>query len=195
MECGNLNGIANRYNLGMLKGNRIHLRTMRLSDLEPYLELASDISNRGEHFHYNLPTEASLKESLTKDSGWNMDFGNLMICANDDARIVGSLACFQPIRYMDAVELGYILYDAKLRGQGIMPEAVALAVDFIFRSRKIHRIQICADAENAASCKVAEKSGFKYEGTLRESIIVNGVPRDIKIFSLLRSEHEAQRLG
>jgi len=176
----------------MLKGNRIHLRTMRQTDLEAYLALAQDISNRGDYFHYNLPTEASVKESLGKDSGWNEKFGLLLICANDDDRIVGTLVCFQPT-YMDAVELGYILYDPDLRGKGVMQEAVGLAVDFMFRSRKIDRIQICAQVENEASCQVALKSGFTYEGTLRSALIMDGKPRDIKIFSILRSEFVASK--
>ena len=112
----------------------------------------------------------------------------LLICANDGGRIIGVIACFQPTMYMDAVEFGYILYDQSLRGQGIMPEAVELAVDFMFKSRKIDRIQICAEVDNPASCRVAEKSGFTYEGTLRSAIIMDGRARDIKIYSLLRSE-------
>lgn len=172
----------------MLKGDRIHLRTLRQSDLEAYLELASDISNRGEHFHYMLSTEASIRESINKDSGWNEKFGVLLICANDGGRIIGVVACFPPTMYMDALELGYILYDQSLRGQGIMPEAVALAVDYLFKARKIDRIQICADVENISSCRVAEKSGFTYEGTLRSAVFMDGRARDLKIFSLLRSE-------
>ena len=172
----------------MLKGERIHLRTLRQSDLEAYLELESDISNRGDHFHYNLSTEASIRESINKDSGWNEKFGVLLICANDGGRIIGVVACFPPTMYMDALELGYILYDQSLRGQGIMPEAVALAVDYLFKARKIDRIQICADVENISSCRVAEKSGFTYEGTLRSALFMDGCPRDLKIFSLLRSE-------
>ncbi len=175
----------------MLKGPRIHMRTMRLDDLETYLELASDISNRGEHFHYNMPTEAGIKERLLKDSYWNNQFGMLLICTNDDKRIVGGIACFQPLVYVDAVEFGYILYDADLRGKGIMTEAVALAADYIFKSRHVNRVQIAADPENVASCKVAIKSGFTYEGTLRSALIMNGKTQDIKLFSLLRSEHEA----
>jgi len=177
----------------MLKGKRIHLRTMRMDDLEKYLELAGDFSNRGEHFHFNIITEASVKERLAKDSYWNQQFGLLLICANDDGRILGCIVCMQPAIYMDAVELGYILYDVEERGKGLMTEAVALAVDYIYKARNIDRIQICANVENLASCKVAEKSGFTYEGTLRSAIIMNGRPQDIKIFSILRAEFEARK--
>lgn len=41
---------------------------------------------------------------------------------------------------------------------------------------------------NTASCRVPEKAGFQYEGTLRNNVVKNGKVIDMKIYSLLKEE-------
>ena len=41
---------------------------------------------------------------------------------------------------------------------------------------------------NAASCRVLEKAGFQYEGTLRSNAVKNGKVIDMKMYSLLKTE-------
>lgn len=41
-------------------------------------------------------------------------------------------------------------------------------------------------AYNAASCRVLEKAGFQYEGTLRNNAVKNGKVIDMKMYSLLK---------
>ena len=43
-------------------------------------------------------------------------------------------------------------------------------------------------AHNTASCRVLEKAGFQYEGTLRSNAVKNGQVMDMRIYSLLREE-------
>lgn len=49
---------------------------------------------------------------------------------------------------------------------------------------------ICAEsfAYNIASCRVLEKAGFQYEGTLRNNAVKNSKVIDMKMYSLLKSE-------
>jgi hypothetical protein len=39
---------------------------------------------------------------------------------------------------------------------------------------------------NQASCRVLEKTGFEYEGTLRQNAVKNGRVEDMKMYALLR---------
>ena len=39
-----------------------------------------------------------------------------------------------------------------------------------------------------ASCRVVEKAGFQYEGTLRRNAVKNGKVFDMKMYSLLKEE-------
>lgn len=41
-------------------------------------------------------------------------------------------------------------------------------------------------AYNTASCRVLEKSGFQYEGTLRKNAVKNGKVLDMKLYSKIR---------
>ena len=43
-------------------------------------------------------------------------------------------------------------------------------------------------AYNIGSCRVLEKAGFQYEGTLRNNAVKNGKVIDMKMYSLLREE-------
>ena len=61
-------------------------------------------------------------------------------------------------------EIGYWL-NPKYAKQGFMSEAVN-AVSTEFFNRGLKRIVIKANPENIASCKVAEKCAFEYEGLL-----------------------------
>src|SRR3954454_14480050 len=67
----------------------------------------------------------------------------------------------------DVVEIGYWMR-AEARGRGYMTRAVALASRWAF-AQGAARVQLRADVENAASCRVAEKAGFTRDGVLRSA--------------------------
>lgn len=174
----------------MLKGETINLRTVRQRDLETLLELSSDLEARGPYFPWTLSTETSLKKRFDEDGCWGEDHGNMLIVDKQD-RILGLITFFKGSRYFDALEVGYILYDKESRGKGITTQAVKMFVGYLFKLRNIHRIQILAETKNEASKRVAIKSGFKSEGILRAAVIDGTVPKDLEIFSILRSEFES----
>ena len=172
----------------MLKGRTINLRTIRQRDLPAYLDMVSDVEARGKFFPLMIPTETSVQNRFAKDGFWSDEFGMLLIVDKTDDRILGSLACFKPVFYYDAIEIGYILYDPASRGKGIMPEAVNLFSKFLFDSKPIHRLQLQIEVGNISSRRVAEKCGFTLEGTIRQAFITRGDLADLEIYSLLRSE-------
>ena len=59
---------------------------------------------------------------------------------------------------------------------------------YVFNNSDILRIYAEPFAFNAASCRVLEKAGFQYEGTLRSNAVKNGKVIDMKMYSLLKSE-------
>ena len=50
-------------------------------------------------------------------------------------------------------------------------------------------------APNVASGRVLEKAGLTYEGTLRSAVLRRGRFWDIRMYSILRAEWEANRHG
>jgi ribosomal-protein-serine acetyltransferase len=85
-------------------------------------------------------------------------------------------------------ELGYWIR-SDLAGHGYTTEAGQAAVAFAFDAVGLYRLELRAGVENLASQRVAEKLGFKREGTLRQ-----GAPLgleggyDCHIYGLLAAE-------
>ena len=82
--------------------------------------------------------------------------------------------------------IGYWISE-RFAGRGITPIAVALVTDYCF-SRGLHRIEICIRPENAASLRVVEKIGYRYEGRREKFIHINGDWRDHECFALVAEE-------
>ncbi|MEV4756551.1 GNAT family protein [Micromonospora sp. NPDC049559] len=55
------------------------------------------------------------------------------------------------------------------RGRGVASRAVSTVTGWAFQRLGLHRIELCHAVPNLASCRVAERSGYALEGTLRES--------------------------
>mgnify|MGYP000128692033 CR=1 FL=1 len=70
----------------------------------------------------------------------------------------------------------------------MMTKAVRQICRYVFNNSDILRIYAEPFAFNAASCRVLEKAGFQYEGTLRSNAVKNGKVIDMKMYSLLKSE-------
>jgi RimJ/RimL family protein N-acetyltransferase len=86
-------------------------------------------------------------------------------------------------------EVGYWLR-LEARGRGLTSRAVRLVSRWSFEALGCERLQLRADADNVASQRVAEKTGFTREGVLRS---VHFNPRqqrrvDFVMFSLLPGE-------
>ena len=63
-----------------------------------------------------------------------------------------------------------------------------LLVDYLFGSKKQHRIHLVIVPENAASRRVAEKCGFVLEGTARGAFYNAGRNQDVLLYSLLSTD-------
>ena len=57
------------------------------------------------------------------------------------------------------------------RGTGVAPTAVEAVAAWAFGSAGLHRLELQHSTQNAASCRVAEKTGFRLEGTMRRSLL------------------------
>ncbi len=84
-------------------------------------------------------------------------------------------------------QIGYWI-DQAYAGRGIMPTAVALAVDHCFFVVGLHRIEINIRPENAASLRVVEKLGFRPEGIRPRYLHIDGDWRDHAVFALHAEE-------
>lgn len=85
---------------------------------------------------------------------------------------------------------GHVGYwvDEAVAGRGVMPTAVALAVDHCFRTVGLHRVEVCIRPENGPSRRVVEKLGFREEGLRPRYLHIDGAWRDHLVFALTAEE-------
>jgi ribosomal-protein-alanine N-acetyltransferase len=74
--------------------------------------------------------------------------------------------------------------DERLAGRGIIPTALALAVDYCFGTVGLHRIEVNIRPENHASLRVVHKLGFREEGRRERYLHINGEWRDHLSFAM-----------
>lgn len=73
-------------------------------------------------------------------------------------------------------------------GRGIIPTAVALAVDHCFGPVGLHRVEIAIRPENAASLRVVAKLGLREEGLRERFLHIQGDWRDHRTFAVTVEE-------
>ena len=112
-----------------------------------------------------------------------IDYISSMLSANEDEtfafaitlydKVIGSIAVFrQQNIHRQTAEMGYYIAE-EYWGKGIMTEAVKQICEYVFKHSDILRIYAEPFAHNMGSCRVLEKAGFQYEGTLRSNAIKN----------------------
>ena len=103
-----------------------------------------------------------------------------------DDRAVGSIGVFRKENvHRLTAEMGYYAAE-EYWGRGITTEAVKQACRYVFENTDIVRIFAEPYVFNEVSCRVLEKAGFVYEGTLRKNAIKNGEIVDMKMYAITR---------
>lgn len=176
----------------MLKGTSIYLRTIQEKDIPEFLELNSDLSLRGDYFPLDILTEPNFRKWYNDTGLWNDDFGRMLLFDNNHS-MVGYINYFKTICYFDAYEIGYIIYKNEHRGKGYTTEAVNLFCNYLFLSKKITRLEIRCSKENVASRRVAEKTGFTFEGTSKSAFRRAGKLYDCELYALTIDDWEAHK--
>ena len=170
---------------------KCRIRKWELSDAK---DLAVALSNKKvqDNLRDGLPypyTEQDGKEfisaMLSADENETFSFAIMV-----DDKVVGSIGIFrQGNIHSQTAELGYYIAE-EYWGKGIMTEAVKQICAYVFAKSDIIRIYAEPFAYNIASCRVLEKVGFQYEGTLRSNAVKNGKVIDMEMYSLLKEECE-----
>ena len=103
-----------------------------------------------------------------------------------DDKVVGSIGVFRKENiHFRTAEIGYYISEP-FWGKGLGTSAVRQVCRYIFEHTDIIRIFAEPFAYNAASCRILEKSGFQYEGTLRCNAVKKGNVLDMKMYSLIK---------
>jgi ribosomal-protein-alanine N-acetyltransferase len=173
--------------VAVLKGRVIELRPVREADLDAMYAAHVNIADRGEYFPLGVQSEPAFRRAFAENGFWEREEGTMLI-VTPEGEMAGHIEFFKPVAYWDAFELSYQLYGERFAGRGYTTEAVQLLVDYLFATKKQHRIHLVIVPENAASRRVAEKCGFVLEGTVRGAFFNHGRNHDVLLYSLVRTD-------
>ncbi|MEA2485645.1 MAG: ribosomal-protein-serine acetyltransferase [Actinomycetota bacterium] len=146
-----------------------------LAELRPWMAWALDDS-----YEHNRQFLKMCETMWQRDEGWNFT-----IFVDDRAVGTVGLGGYEPL--IKSAELGYWIR-TDLAGRGLVTEAAAAAVTFGFERIGLHRIELHAGTDNAASIRVAEKVGFQRVGLLRDGSRGENGWYDCHLFDLLETD-------
>lgn len=183
----------------MLIGERVLVRLPSSHDAKAL----AGYYRRNREFH--RPTDPSRPEEFYTEAFWRQnikvirqEFADdrsvrlVMLFRSEPDRIVGVANFNQIFRGpLHACYLGYSL-DELEQGQGVMTEALRLAVDYMFTRRNLHRIMANYMPDNERSARVLERLGFVIEGHAREYLLINGQWRDHVMTSLINPDWQTE---
>ena len=106
----------------------------------------------------------------------------------DGETAVGSVYLRDIDRSNQKCEYGIFIGDEDCRGKGIGTAAAKLALAHAFEKLQMNRVYLRVFADNLASIKSCEKAGFRYEGTFRQDVMIDGVGEDIVFMAILRED-------
>ena len=148
----------------------------------------------------NINIQNNLRDGLPfpyKESD-ALDYINEMLSSDENSvfafaivfeqQVVGSIGAFRQSNiHCRTAEMGYYVAEPFWK-KGIVTSAVSQIVKYVFENTDIIRIYAEPFAYNTGSCRVLEKNGFSYEGTLRQNAVKNGNVIDMKMYSIIKKE-------
>ncbi len=130
------------------------------------------------------PAPLDMRSSIRRLLQQHRDGQGVPFVMEYDGEVAGQLNVWGIARgSLSSATIGYWVSE-RFAGRGITPTAVALATDLCFAELQLHRMEICIRPENAASLRVVQKLGFRYEGLRRRYIHIDGDWRDHYAFAL-----------
>jgi RimJ/RimL family protein N-acetyltransferase len=105
----------------------------------------------------------------------------------DDGAFLGLGLAFEIDREGRQLELGYVVAPAA-RGRGVATRTVERLTEWAFSELDALRVELWISVDNPASKRVAERSGYRYEGTLRSYHFKQGIREDFEVWSRLPTD-------
>ena len=114
----------------------------------------------------------------------------LGICFKETGELIG-LASITDIDWINkSAHCPSMIGEKKYWGSGLGTESRLLLLEFAFYERGFERVWAHILEGNIASIKMFEKSGYKKEGLLRNSVYKNGRFQNLVAMSILRKEFD-----
>ncbi|OIK29567.1 GNAT family N-acetyltransferase [Streptomyces malaysiense] len=154
--------------LGLVAG--VELRPWRPDDADALLTAARDPAIR----RWNLFTVADRADARRRiermHERWRSETGAVWAVAGTGGAATGLIGLNGIDLAGGTAELVYWLLP-EARGAGLAVTATRRLTHWSLDDLGLHRLRLCHSTANPASCRVAEKAGFTFEGTMRDALL------------------------
>lgn len=166
----------------------IYLRDIESSDLNEIISIANNEIISKEMISLPYPFRKKDAEQIL-DSNKETTFYKVIVERDTDS--ITGLACLRDLDNVHhQIELS-IWINPKWWNKGYATHTCIQLTGFAFNQLDVNRIYAHTTTENKASINLLKRIGFKQEGVLRERVLLEGIYKDVFLFSVLRREWEA----
>ncbi|WP_276380221.1 GNAT family N-acetyltransferase [Flavobacterium sp. H4147] len=159
-----------------IKTLRLQIRHLRISDLEDFHIYRSNpevTKYQGFDVMTLKEAEAFIQENAVHYFGEPGQWVQYAIENNETKKIIGDCAIKLDSYDPRIAEIGITISHLEQQ-KGYAKETLLGIMKFLFEEKDIHRIVEIVDAENEASIKLLESTGFRREGHFIENIFFKG---------------------
>jgi len=180
-----------------LEGEKVLLKPIEASDLKKLSGLISGWVNDGLVTYYMFTGQTPKNTKQIK-----ADFEKLLANGHNIIFLVLDKKTKKPIGYAGLYEINPTARKAEFRvligetdfwGKGLGTEITELLTFYGFDRLNLNRIYLGFTSDNKSARKAYEKSGYKYEGTLKQDIYRNSQYYDSVRMAVLRDEYYKER--
>jgi len=162
---------------------------------EQWLSVWEPTPPRGTWAQLNSPAAfRSILRELRRSarSGTAMPFAVCLRELDGRERLVGQVTLGNIVRRAFCSTYAGYWVDSRVAGRGVIPTALALAVDHAFTAGGLHRVEVNIRPENRASRRVVEKLGFREEAYHHRYLHIDGMWRDHIGYALTTEDVRAE---
>ena len=170
----------------VLTGQRVRLRAPSAGDVTDVFALFSDpgVARYGSGAPMQARAQAEGRIDEMQDAFARRDMIHWLVADRRGDVAIGSCTLFRFDARHRRAEVGYALRSDRW-GRGLAAEAVALALDWGFRTLALHRIEAGIDPRNDASRRLLERLGFRREDPPHEGFLAGDEADDSERYGLL----------
>jgi RimJ/RimL family protein N-acetyltransferase len=171
--------------LTVICGERVCLRSFTESDITvDYIRWLNDpevVRFSNQRFRHH--DERSCLDYLRSFAGSENLF--LAIHLGDDKHLIGTITAYVSSQH-ETADMGLMIGDRRLWGQGLGLEAWNLLLDYLLRERKLRKITAGTLRCNVGMTRIMERSGMHLEAVRSQQEMVDGEPQDVLYFAKFR---------
>ncbi|WP_139984406.1 GNAT family N-acetyltransferase [Nocardioides litoris] len=177
-------------------GPVVTLRPLRRADVRAWREVRQRNASWLVRWDATAPPGSRARpvtfRALVRRLGASAARGHTLPWALDvDGRFAGQVTVNNIVRgSAQFASIGYWL-DRDVAGRGVMPRAVAMALDHCFTVAGLHRIEVAIRPENSNSLRVVEKLEIHEVGYAPRFLHIDGDWRDHRLFAITKEDAPA----